>query len=113
MKLYATPIEWRRITPEAAVPVMGADLLSPAAMRAIRRTYRDLRIAGSCDRRSRGRTFPPAKARQIVAHLLGAGWSTGYAHACADGAAIRPVGPGWRLVTDDELAARAHIGSAA
>lgn len=116
MILYVTPIEWRHELPSTFVPVPGADNVSPSAARQIRRTYRELRAAGSRDRRSRGRTIPAPRARQIIAHLLGTGWAAGYTAAVApltDAAAGRPVGPGWRLVTDAELAARATTEAAA
>lgn len=119
MILYVTPIEWRHELPSTCVPVPGADHVSPSAARQIRRTYRDLRTAGSRGRRSRGRTFEPARARQIIAHLIGTGWAAGYTAACEPFTAVPALapapqpGPGWRLVTDAELAARATTGAAA
>lgn len=99
MKLYVTPIEWRRET-GIRVEVNGAEHITPIAALGVARCYREIRKAG----------MHPVAARMVVARLLGIGWVTGWAAIIpatptpAQPAAPQPDPGPWRVLTDADLA---------
>lgn len=97
MKLFVTPIEWRRET-GIRVTVNGSEHIAPIAALGVARTYREIRKAG----------MHPVAARLAVARLIGIGWVTGWA-AIVQPTTPTPIdpcaeAPAWRVVPDTDLA---------
>lgn len=98
MKLYVTPIEWRRET-GIRVDVNGSEHIAPIAALGVARCYREIRKTG----------MHPVAARMVVARLLGIGWVTGWA-AIVEPTTPTPAPPPaaserapWRVLPDREL----------